>query len=93
MHNLNGSYDETDPWSTYTYYSYIPLILENVDTGVKKICLASINVRNELDEYVHLFFVNNTVKRKEENTTLVDSFLDNVDFMRKTSLDYSDELW
>ena len=95
QHQLIGFYDYSNGGSTLTFYTYVPLVLENIDTGIKKICFASINVRGGWDggNYVHLFFVNNTVKWKEEGTTLGDSFLDNVNFMRKTMLDYSDELW
>ena len=93
LYHLNGSYNDFGMFS-YTFYTYVPLILENVDTGIKKICFASINVRQSWSiEFVHLFFVNNTTKWREENTTLGSSFLENVNFMRKTILDYSDELW
>lgn len=90
-HQLLGSYDNSWGGHTWTFYTYVPMIIENVETGIKKIVFASLNVRDDM--FVHLVLINNTVKTREELTSLGDSFLDNVDFMRKTMLDYSDELW
>lgn len=87
-------------FSNSFFYTYIPLIFEEINTHTKKIVLASFSYVHLIpsstrvpEEYVQLFFVNNTVKWKEENATLFDSLIGNVDFMRKTTLDYSDELW
>ena len=80
----------------WNFYTYIPMILEETHSKTKKIVFSSIFSRGELSKfkyYVQVFLVNNTNKRSEEKNALADSFLENVDFMRKTMLDYSDELW
>ena len=87
---------------TWNYYTYIPMILEESNSGMKKIVFASVSVRNEHSanvgrplqtSFTQLYLVNNTKFHWHETTMLNESFLDNVDFMRKTMLDYSDELW
>jgi len=82
-----------DQGTTIVCYTFIPLILESVDTGSKKILFANTSIRNQFGLFTQLFFVNNTTKIKNEPVMIGDSFLENVDFMRKTILDYSDELW
>lgn len=87
---------------TWNYYTYIPMILEESNSGMKKIVFASVSVRNEHSSnvggslqtsFTQLYLVNNTKFHWQETTMLNESFLDNIDFMRKTILDYSDELW
>jgi len=83
-------------------YFYLPLIIETNTSGVsfKKIVFASVNfifMNHEYDSFtsshVKVFFVNNTINWKSDYVSLKDSLVDNIDFMRKTVLDYSDELW
>ncbi len=66
-----------------------------MNTGKKSIHFVSIFVRKESNDtyFTGLFFVNNTLKWKKELNYFRDRFLDNLEFMRKTVLDYSDELW
>ena len=86
---------------TWNYYTYIPMILEESNSGMKKIVFASVSVRNEhydndgslQTSFTQLYLVNNTNVHRQEATMLNESFLDNMEFMRKTMLDYSDELW
>jgi len=90
QHNLNGLFNSIYG-PTWTYYTFVPMIIENAETGVKKIVFASLNVRDGM--FVHVMLVNNTKRIQEDPISLGDSFLENVDFMRKTTLNYSDELW
>lgn len=86
---------------TWNYYTYIPMILEESNSGMKKIVFASVSVRNEhydndgslQTSFTQLYLVNNTNVHWQEPTMLNESFLDNMKFIRKTMLDYSDELW
>jgi len=102
-YGYHGVFDFGGYASTWVYYSYIPLIFYEETTGNKKIVFASLSVRNDDDfwsdygsyyeYYTQLLLINNSIKWKEDPIALGHSFLDNVDFMRKTMLDYSDELW
>ena len=81
-------------WSSdYSFYDYVPFILEC--NNMKKIVFASICIRFQDFSvyYVQLSLINNTNVYKEDSVSLGNSFLENVDFMRKNTLDYSDELW
>ncbi len=116
LHNLKLSFDSDDVsdflssnklngsvWKydySWNYYTYIPMILEETKSGMKKIVFASITVRNQhyynqfiSSSFTQLNLMNNTYLFVDETTMLNDSYLENVDFMRKTTLDYSDELW
>ena len=83
-------------------YFYLPLIIETNTSTVsfKKIVFASVNFifinhedSSSTSSYVKVFLVNNTASWKSDYVSLKDSLLNNIDFMRKTMLDYSDELW
>ena len=82
---------------------------DNDNSILKKIVFASINIKcdpfNNMDSqfyndddydryYIGISLINNTNHWNDENQYIFGSaFLENVDFMRKTILDYSDELW
>ena len=87
----------------------LDVVDNNDNSILKKIVFASINIRCEafynMDNpyyrntgydkyYIGISLINNTNHWNDENQYIFGSaFLENVDFMRKTILDYSDELW
>ena len=100
-HGLVGSgrqyYWRGELHQDWNFYTYIPMILEDVNSGGKKIVFASLFVRGELHNnsyYVQVILANYPpYPENNEGNALGTTFLDNVGFMRKATLDYSDELW
>jgi len=93
----------------FSIYTYLPMILEIQDNKsnvlVKKIVFATVNIRCDyfsepMDNYgrdifyINVSLINNTTHWNSKNNYIFgNNFLENINFMRKTSLDYSDELW
>ena len=99
IHGGHGLYyGSEDRGPNFYFYTYVPMTLEERGSNTKKIVFSSFAYNKIFSwggyygDFVQLLLVNNTNKILE-NCMLYDNFLDNVDFMRKTSLDYSDELW
>ncbi len=88
-------------------YFYIPLILENKELQLKKIVFASVYYNVGMCGYNHHYisinFVNNITDGISDYLIRIydinsgdsnyNNLKNNIDFMRKTMLDYSDELW
>ncbi len=97
--NLHGYPNHTFGSHHYwNFNTYIPLIIEEKTTHEKRIVFASFSLRGTVispdgNYYTELFLVNNTSVVNEEKDFLNTSFLDNVDFIRRNTLYYSDELW
>ena len=92
-HNNMISHQNNDWFDTRDSYTYIPMILEETTTHYKRIIFSSITIRSNGFVFIHVNLINNTTIFKEEPISLGDSFLENVNFMRRTMLDYSGELW
>lgn len=104
-YSSDGGYDYE--FNVYTYLPMILEVKsDDNDLLMKKIVLASVNIRcdyfkDPLDAYsymdvfyITISLINNTSYWNQENQYIFGSnFLENVDFMRKTVLDYTDELW
>lgn len=91
-------YGSDDRGPNFYFYTYVPMILEETESHAKKIVFTSFayakifSLYGYYGDFVQLFLVNNTSKNYN-NYMLNDTLLENIDFMRKTMLDYSDELW
>ena len=99
IHGGYGLFHEIeDIGSNFYFYTYVPMILEETESHAKKIVFSSFAYAKIFSlfgyhgDFVQLFLVNNTSKNYN-NYMLKDTLLENVDFMRKLMLDYSDELW
>ena len=105
-YSLHGNflYDYLANNSHYNYYSYIPLVLEEMSTHKKKIILASENITFDgygtsgyYDYYAGVYLFNHlNISNYDFMNDIIygnDSFKDNVEFMRNAVYDYSDELW
>lgn len=79
----------------YYFYHYVPLILEEETTHEKRIVFAAFTyIRWYGYNLTQLLLVNNTQRISNDDLfSKNNSFIDNVSFIRRTSLDYSDELW
>ncbi len=79
----------------YYFYHYVPLILEEETTHEIRIVFAAFTyIRWYGYNLTQLLLVNNTQRISNDDLfSKNNSFIDNVSFIRRTSLDYSDELW
>ena len=106
-YHLHGyyEYDGTWGWNNFNIFDYVPLILENTNTGLKKIVFASLVINSSCDGNSQnfgstccydpsVFLINNTnYDCSVFNYYYSNSFSNNISFMRNAVYDYSDELW
>ena len=101
-----SSYVEYNGHYLLNIYDYVPLILENMDTGEKKIVLATLVIskrcygseENFSSCYYNTLLLLASDKHYTYNNWEVGSLFnntldDNIAFMKDTELKYSDELW
>ena len=90
-------YGSKDRGPNFYFYTYVPMILEEIESHSKKIVFSSLSYNKifpnhgDYGDFVQLFLVNNTNKIYEN--CMLEYVLDDINFIRKTTLDYSDELW
>lgn len=105
-YNLHGTRCEQHYYDSGThcnYYDYIPMILEETNSGKQAIVFATMNLFAHITEpywedSINRYYVGISLVNTNSDDIMLKGFFgdrvdDNIQFMRNAMYDYSDELW